>query len=173
MTGVPSRSSWPKRIFLAVAAPIAFLLLFVIALRIIVSEIYKGIETSKATGLSAVSPFDTGSAWANRNLPVDLARVNSPWESPVARTADLGTRSYSFDHSVSELHRIRPSVLSRRSAHRNALRLWPRSRRETHGQPNMVFTGRGEYFLGNSGLVVWSNSRGSVFGEGPLRLWRA
>ncbi len=106
MTGIPSRSSWPKRILLTVAALTAFLFLFVIALRITVSEIYKGIETSKATGLSAVSAFDTGSAWANRNLPVDSARVAFPWESPVARTADLRTRSNSFDRSVAELHRI-------------------------------------------------------------------
>jgi hypothetical protein len=106
MTGIPSRSSWPKRILLTIVALIAFLLLFVIALRITVSEIYKGIETSKATGMSAVFPFDTGSAWANRNLPVDSARVNFPWESLVARTADLRTRSNSFDRSVSELHRI-------------------------------------------------------------------
>src|SRR5579864_2034471 len=33
MTGIPSRPSWPKRILLTVAALVAFLLLFVIALR--------------------------------------------------------------------------------------------------------------------------------------------
>jgi Domain of unknown function (DUF4349) len=112
MTGIPSRSSWPKRILLTVAALIAFLLLFVIALRITVSEMYRGggIESSRVTGLSAVSPsWDERSMWATAPMlqrSVDFARVNSPWESPVARTADLRTRSDSFDRSVSELHRI-------------------------------------------------------------------
>jgi hypothetical protein len=108
MTGIPCRSSWPKRILLTIVALTAFLLLFVIALRITVSEMFRGggIESSRATGMSAIFPFDTGSAWTNRNLPVDFARVNSPWESLVARTAELRTRSDSFDHSVSELHRI-------------------------------------------------------------------
>ena len=108
MTGIPSLSSWPKRILLTVVALIAFLLLFVIALRITVSEMYRGggIESSRASNMAAIPPFDTGSAWATRNLSVDSARVAFPWESPVARTADLRTRSDSFDHSVSELHRI-------------------------------------------------------------------
>jgi hypothetical protein len=47
--------------------------------------------------------------WATASMlqrPVDSARVNSPWESLVARTADLRTRSDSFDRSVAELHRI-------------------------------------------------------------------
>ena len=105
MPGIP-RSPWPKRIFLTIAALVAFLLLFVIALRITVGEMFKGISALKATGLAAISPWDPGSAWANRSLPVDSARVAFPWESSIARTADLRTRSDSFDHSVAELHRI-------------------------------------------------------------------
>jgi hypothetical protein len=108
MTGIPSRSSWPKRILLTVVALIAFLLLFVIALRITVSEMYRGggIESSRSSSMAAIPPFDTGSAWATRNLPVDSALAAFPWESPVARTANLRTRSNSFDRSVAELHRI-------------------------------------------------------------------
>ena len=105
MPGIP-RSPWPKRIFLTIAALVAFLLLFVIALRITVGEMFKGISALKATGLAAISPWDPGSAWANRSLPVDSARVAFPWESSVARTADLRTRSGSFDRSVAELRRI-------------------------------------------------------------------
>jgi hypothetical protein len=109
MTGTPSRSSWPKRIFLVIAGLVSFLLLFVIALRITVSEIYKGVETSRATGLSATS-WDERSMWSStpilqKSMPVDSARV-APWESPIARTADLRTRSESFDRSAGELHRI-------------------------------------------------------------------
>ncbi len=106
MTGTPSRSSWPKRILLTIVALVAFLLLFVIALRITVTEMFKGIETSKATGLSAVTTWDTDSMWASRNFPVDAARVAFPWESHIARTADLHTHSDSFDQSVVDLHRI-------------------------------------------------------------------
>jgi hypothetical protein len=106
MTGIPSRSSWPKRVLLTIAALVAFLLLFVIALRITVTEMFKGIESSKATGLSAVTPWDTNSMWANRNFPVDAARAAFPWESHIARTADLRTHSDSFDQSIVDLHRI-------------------------------------------------------------------
>jgi hypothetical protein len=106
MADISARPSWAKRIALAVAGLVAFLLLFVIALRITVAEMFKGIETSKATGLAAVAPFDTSGAWANRTLPVDFARLAFPWESHIARTANLRTRSDSFDRSVSELHRV-------------------------------------------------------------------
>jgi hypothetical protein len=101
--------SWPKRIARVVAGLVAFLLLFVIALRITVTEMFRGIETSKATGLSAVTPWDTCSMWASAPMlhkSVDFARAAFPWESSVARTADLRTRSSSFDRSVAELHRI-------------------------------------------------------------------
>jgi hypothetical protein len=106
MADKSSRTSWPKRIAVVVAGLVGFLLLFVIALRITVTEMFRGIETSKATGLDAIVPFDTRGAWANRNMPVDFARAAFPWESPVARTADLRTHSSSFDQSVAELHRI-------------------------------------------------------------------
>jgi hypothetical protein len=111
MTGTPSRSSWPKRIFLVIAGFVSFLLLFVIALRITVSEMYRGggIESSRAMGLSAPS-WDERSMWSStpmlqRSMPVDFARV-APWESSIARTADLRTHSSSFDRSVGALQQI-------------------------------------------------------------------
>ena len=106
MADISARRSWPKRIALVVAGLVVFLLLFVAALRITVTEMLRGIETSKATGLDAIVPFDRSGAWANRNLPVDSARVAFPWELSIARTADLRTRSDSFDRSVADLHRI-------------------------------------------------------------------
>ena len=111
MTGFPSRSSWPKRILLSIAGLVAFLLLFVIALRITVSEMYRGggIESSRATGLSAMSSWDERSMWSTAPMlqkSVDSARAAFPWESPIARMADLRTRSDSFDRSVADLHRI-------------------------------------------------------------------
>jgi hypothetical protein len=109
MTGTPSRSSWPKRILLIIIALVAFLLLFVIALRITVTEMYRGFLSSTATGLSSISSWDERSMWSSAPMlqkSFDSARAAFPWESPIARTADLRTRSSSFDRSVSELHRI-------------------------------------------------------------------
>jgi hypothetical protein len=110
MTATATRPSWPKRILLTIVALVSFLLLFVIALRITVSEIYKGAESSRATGLSAVSSWDERSMWSGPPMmlqkPVDFARVAFPWESPIARTADLRTHSYSFDRSVGALQQI-------------------------------------------------------------------
>jgi uncharacterized protein DUF4349 len=109
MTRISSRSPWPKRIFLTMVALVAFLLLFVIALRITVSEIYRGIESSRTTGLSAIAPWDSGSMWSSPPMlqkSVGYDRAAFPWESSVARTADLRTRSSSFDHSVSKLQQI-------------------------------------------------------------------
>jgi len=126
MTGIPSRSSWPKRILLTIAALVAFLLLFVIALRITVSEMYRGggIESSsRATGMAAISPWDERNMWSTRSLSVDSARAAFPWESSIARTADLRTRSSSFDRSVSELH----SIVSARHAYLEDLRTETRS----------------------------------------------
>jgi hypothetical protein len=109
MSEISAPHSWPKRIARVVAGLVAFLLLFVIALRITVTEMFRGIEMSKATGLSAVTPWDTGGMWSSGPMlqkSVDSARAAFPWESPIARTADVRTRSSSFDRSVSELHRI-------------------------------------------------------------------
>jgi len=106
MPDTSTRPSWPKRIALVAASLIAFLLLFVIALRITVTEMFKGISTSRATGLAAITPWDAGSMWSNAPMSVDSARVAFPWESHIARTADLRTHSSAFDSSVAELHRI-------------------------------------------------------------------
>jgi Domain of unknown function (DUF4349) len=111
MTGIPSRSSWPKRVFFSIVAFIGFLLLCVITVRITIMELYSGgIESSRASGLAATS-WDTRSMWSStpmlqKSLPVDFARVAFPWESLIARTADLRSCSDSFDRSVAELHRI-------------------------------------------------------------------
>jgi hypothetical protein len=109
MSEISAPRTWPKRIGRVVAGLVVFLLLFVIAVRITVTEMFKAIETSKATGLAAITPWDTDSTWSSTPMlqkSIDSARAAFPWESPIARTADLRTRSSSFDHSVSELHRI-------------------------------------------------------------------
>ncbi len=105
-----TRSSWPKRILLTIVALVAVVLLFEIALRITVSEMYRGggIESSRATGLSAVSSWDERSMWSRRPMlqksaPFDRA---APGESSIARSATLNTRSSFFDRSVTQLHQI-------------------------------------------------------------------
>jgi hypothetical protein len=108
MTNIATRPSWTRRILLSVAGLIGFLLLFVIALRITVMEMYRGIETSRATGLSAVSNWDVQSMWSSTPMlqkSGDFSR-GTPWESAVARTAALQSRSSSFDQSVARLHQI-------------------------------------------------------------------
>jgi hypothetical protein len=108
MSEISARRSWPKRIARVVAGLVAFLLLFVIAVRVTVTEMFKAIETSKATGLAAITPWDTDSTWSSTPMLQKSLSVTPtfPWESSVARAADLRTRTSSFDHSVVELHRI-------------------------------------------------------------------
>ena len=109
MTGTPSRSSWPKRILLTITALVVFLLLFVLALRITVTQIYRGIESSRATGLAAAPYWDERSMWSGTPMlqkSVDSTSAAFPWESSIARTADLRTRSSSFDRSVVNLQRV-------------------------------------------------------------------
>jgi Domain of unknown function (DUF4349) len=110
MTSIATRLSWTKRIFLSVASLIGFLLLFVIALRVTVTEMYRGggIESSRATGLSAVSNWDVQNMWSSAPMLQKSGNFSrgTPWESAVARTAALQSRSSSFDQSVAQLHQI-------------------------------------------------------------------
>jgi hypothetical protein len=106
MSAISSRASWPRRILCVVGGLAVFLLLFVLALRLAVIEMFRGIESSRATGLSALPSLDVGSMWSNGRLSVDNARIASSGESWIARNADLRTRSSSFDRSVVTLHQI-------------------------------------------------------------------
>jgi len=108
MTNIATRPSWTKRILLSVAGLIGFLLLFVIALRVTVMEMYSGggIESSRATGLAAVPSWDAQSTWSSGSMDADKTRVALPWESSVARTAALRSRSSSFDQCVARLQQI-------------------------------------------------------------------
>jgi hypothetical protein len=119
MTATATRPSWPKRILLSIAGFFVLTLIFIVAVRIAVREMYDGggIESSSRVPMSSlitVPPWGERSMWSStpmlqKSIPVDFARVARvafPWESPIARTADLRSRSDSFDHSVAELHRI-------------------------------------------------------------------
>jgi hypothetical protein len=106
MSAISSRASWPRRILFVVGGLAVFLLLFALALRITVIEMFRGIESSKAMGLDALASWDVGSMWGSGRASVDYARIAPPGESWIARNADLRTRCSSFDHSVVALHEI-------------------------------------------------------------------
>ena len=114
------RRSLPRRFLLVAAGLFALTLLFVIACRIAVLQMFRGIEQSRATGLSAVSSWDVGSRWSQAGVAVDLARTDQ-----ISRSADLRALSSSFDHSVAQLHRI----VAIHSGYLEDLRTESRSRR--------------------------------------------
>jgi len=99
------RPSWTKRILLLVVGSVAFVLLFVIAVRITVHELFDGIASSRATGLSAAGDWDLRSMWSGGWAGSMLQKGVSS-EEWIARSADLRARSSSFEHSVDTLHRI-------------------------------------------------------------------
>lgn len=107
MTSVSSRPSWLKRILFGVGGLAVFLFLFVVALRVTVGNMDRGIEQSRFTGLTGTSSWDQRAMWsAGTAPPVDAARVALPWETSIARNAALLTRSPTFDRSATELHQI-------------------------------------------------------------------
>jgi len=103
MPDLPSRYSWKKRLLLGVVGLTAFLLLFVVSVRITVSEMFRGIESSRATGLSAMVPWDTTSMWSGGGAMLQKGAARDSW---VARNADLRMRCSSFEHSVAALHQV-------------------------------------------------------------------
>ncbi len=104
MSESSSRRSLPKRVTLVIGGLLAFTVLFVVACRIAVREIFSGIEQSRATGLSAVS-WDFGSMGSTGGVGV-AAYQKGTGESWIARSADLRTHSSSFDRSVAALRQI-------------------------------------------------------------------
>jgi Domain of unknown function (DUF4349) len=105
------RRSWTKRILFIVGGAFVFVLLFVIACHIAVEQMFRGIEQSKATGLSAVA-WDTRSMWASSRLfggyqhsiPADVAAVTPL--GLVSRSAQLRSCTSSFDQAVAQLHEV-------------------------------------------------------------------
>ena len=106
MAGTSTGRTWPKRVLFGIGGLAVFLLLFVVAVRITVTEMFRGIESSRATGLSAVTSWDMDSMWSSGGMPVDRAQVGFSGESRIASSADLSTRSSSFDRFVVAFHQI-------------------------------------------------------------------
>jgi hypothetical protein len=107
MSEIPVRPSWRKRILPALLGLIGFILLFVLALRLTITQLYWGIEAQRSSGLSAVAPWDERSMWPGGLGGADrMLQKSSSGESWIARDADLRAHCPSFERSVSSLHQI-------------------------------------------------------------------
>jgi len=89
------RRSLKRRIVLVVAGLLAFTLLWVVAVRLAVENIFRGIEAQKAAGLSAIEPFSSYS------VDSDSTSWGNTW---ISKSASLHMHVISFDPSVEGLH---------------------------------------------------------------------
>lgn len=96
------RPWWQKRVLWVAAGLVVFILLFMVAIRITVTEMFRGIEQSRATGLAAVSPWEPLPMLQKSAVPADYAMSGLQ----ISRSADLRMRSDAFDHSVATLKQI-------------------------------------------------------------------
>jgi hypothetical protein len=97
------RRSFAKRLFIAVAALAAFTMVSVIGARMAVESLFKGIASSRSTGLSAFA-WDVASMWSGGGMDgVYQKGVADPW---IARSAGLRARSSAFDRSLVTLHQV-------------------------------------------------------------------
>src|SRR5882724_5803258 len=94
----PVRRSLSKRILLVIGGFAVFTLLFMIATRLAVLGIFRGIETNKATGLAAISPFSVDNAALS-----DLRSLGSDW---ISRSAALQMHAGGFEASVRSLNNV-------------------------------------------------------------------
>src|SRR5215470_18120114 len=92
-----TRRSLTKRILLVVGGFFAFTLVWVVAVRLAVENVFRGIETQKATGLAAIDPFSGYSATS------DLITLGSTW---ISKSAALQMHAMNFDQSVESLHHM-------------------------------------------------------------------
>ena len=98
-----------KRIFLAIAAVVVFVMVFMFACRMAVQSMFSGIAQSRATGLSAVG-WDMRSMWnggpmlqkSSMDFDKSSAGFNGGW---ISRSAELNLRTANFDDAVAQLKR--------------------------------------------------------------------
>jgi hypothetical protein len=106
MPDVPNRPSVVKRLLIAAAALVAFMMASVIGSRLAVESLLKGIASSKATGLAALAPWDSGRMLQKSAVSFDKFLPSSSGESWIARSAEIRTHSSDFDRSVATLHQL-------------------------------------------------------------------
>ena len=99
--------SLSKRILLVIGGVVLFTLVFVIACRVAIMEIYSGIASSRSSGLSATE-WDVRSMWSSGydklgQFSADKSFPSQPW---VSRNADLRMRTDSFENSAKSLNQV-------------------------------------------------------------------
>jgi hypothetical protein len=98
----PARSIF-KRLLIAAAALLAVIISSFISSRIAVESLFRGIESNKATGLSAVT-WDARSMWSSGgSMPMVTYQISR--EGLISRNAEIVTRSSSYEDAVQQLHR--------------------------------------------------------------------
>jgi hypothetical protein len=95
MSDSPTRFSFLKRFLIAAVALVAFTMASVIGARIAVESLFKGIASSKSTGISAFAPWDAPM--------LQKGVASGSW---IARSAELRTHTSNFDRSVNTLHQL-------------------------------------------------------------------
>jgi hypothetical protein len=101
----PGRSFF-KRLLIAATALLAVIMASFISSRMAVESLFRGIESNKATGLSAVA-WDTSTMWNSGSglFSPPLLQKSGPGPDRISRNAELVARSSSYDNSVQQLHR--------------------------------------------------------------------
>jgi hypothetical protein len=98
------RRSFAKRLFIAAAALAAFTMASIIGARLAVESLFKGIASSKSSGLGALS-WDADSMLYSYGATAGAYQKGGvdPW---IARSANVLARSSAFDRSLASLHQI-------------------------------------------------------------------
>jgi hypothetical protein len=102
MTEPAKRRSVVKRVFLLVGGLIVFTLLFAIACRVAVTQLFRGIETSRATGLSAIG-WETRTMWAGTGVAGEYQAGSGQW---ISRNGDLRLHTDNFERGRSRVSEI-------------------------------------------------------------------
>jgi hypothetical protein len=98
-----TRPSWTKRILLSIAGLFVLKVIFNVAVRVVVRETYDGggIESSSRIPFTAGPSWDLRTMWGTSPmLQKSGLSGGAPWQSSIARTASLLTRSSAFDASL-------------------------------------------------------------------------
>jgi hypothetical protein len=100
------RRTFAKRLFIAAAALAAFTMASIIGARLAVESLFKGIASSKSSGLSALTWDSSSMLYSSRATAGYDKRGVDPW---IARSANVLARSSAYDRSLASLHQIVPA----------------------------------------------------------------
>src|SRR5437879_3085068 len=94
------RRSFAKRLLIAAAALAAFTIATIIGSRLAVESLFKGIASSRSSGLSAI-PWDVGSMESTGQMSVAMLQkgVAEPWIDAVALEKDIAQANEAVDEA--------------------------------------------------------------------------